>query len=322
MRYRHTLAWMSLLLILALVVSGCAPRIGAGQTSETAAADAVVVDLPSIAIDVAEDGSLSMGGIPVAALAGSLGVPANLLALPPDLLKTLSDAGIQHVQIANRPDGLALVLNGYEIPSLRWTPEQLSALGGMLGSMPELAQLLPLLTQLGVGVTLRLPVPAGAEPAPLLAESQSAAAARLATAEETIVSEAGSGGTINLPIQYAQDGSWTLGGIDGQMVLGLAGMDMLSDLLKLNVPRFQELGISSVNIHTDSEGLHLATDGTELLNLDWSGGRLANLIELALSTGMVNVPNLDPATMQAVLDRALGFLTTSDVNVSLNFPAP
>lgn len=316
MQYRRTMAWMSLLLILALAVAGCAPRAGAGETAGAAGADALVVDLPSIAIDVAADGSISLGNIALADLMKSLGVPLEL-PITADTVKMLTDAGVQHIQVANQPDGLAVFINGQEIPSIAWTRDQLSTTGALLGAaQPQLAKLLPVLTQLGIGVTLRLPVPAGAEAAPLQVATNATKAAELAQAEEAFVGQVGSAPNINLPIKYELDGSWSVGGIAGDVWSGLTGIE----LPELNIEKIMAAGIQKLDIRTDTTGLSFAINGVELPHLDWSGGKLANVIDLLTKSGMLAQSGLDPQMLQSLIDQYLPIITSSSVNISALFP--
>lgn len=317
MQYRRTMAWMSLLLILALTASGCAPRIGAGETVRTAAPDALVVDLPSIAIDVAEDGSISVGDIALADLTSALGVPLEL-PITPDMVKMLTGAGVQHLQIANQPSGLAIYINGQAIPSVAWDGDQLATAGSMLSMMPQLADLLPILTQLGVGVTLRLPVPAGAEAIPLHVADDSSAAAELAQAEERFVEEVGAPAGINLPIAYAADGSWTVGGISGDIWSQLTGIELPA----MNLAALDEAGIDSLGIRTDANGLHLAVNQVALPSLDWSGGKLANVVDLLQKSGMMGQLGIDPQVLQSLIDQFLPTLTTASANINVTFAEP
>jgi hypothetical protein len=320
MQYRRTLAWLAVLMTLVLALAGCAPRPGAGEAATAAPADALVIDFPSLAIDVAEDGSLSMDGIPLGDLAGSFGAGqiSDLLRFPPDTLDMLTSAGIQHLQLANGPDGLIIVANGREMPAISWSDAQLQALGSMLGEAQQLAELLPMLTRLGIGVTLRLPVPAGEEPLPLVSEAPSELATRLASAQESV--QPGTTGRIQIPIVYAADGTWTLNNQPMDFWLGLPGFSALEPVLRLNVQRFQEAGIESVTINTDANGLHLSTNDQELFALDWSGDRLANLLDFALSSGLLNIPNIDPAMLQNLLNTFLPRILGSDVSINLIFP--
>lgn len=323
MQYRRTLAWTTLLLVLALAVAGCAPRIGAGETAKSAPADVLVVDLPSIALDVAEDGSLSFGGVPLAELGGSLGLPANL-ALPPDVVKMLTAAGIQHVQLNNEPTGLAIVINGQQIPSLGWTQDELKTVGGLLSGMPAIAKLLPALTQLGVGVTLRLPVASGAERLPLLAAAEGSAAAQLAAGQEEFLSEVETQPEVVLPLNYNADGTWNLGGtLTSEDLVAMTGQDIIKKLnhTAKQMAFVKAAGIRTLGAELDKDGIHLSINGVSLPSLDWSGGKLASVIALAQNSGLLNMPGMDPAQLQGLIDSYLPMLTSADVKVIVNYPA-
>ena len=61
-------------------------------------------------------------------------------------------------------------------------------------------------------------------------------------------------------------------------------------------------------------------NGTELPSLDWSGGKLASVVEVLQDSGMIAGMGVDPAMLQSVLDTALPMLTSSDVSVQMTFP--
>lgn len=323
MQYRRTLAWMTLLLVVALALAGCAPRVGAGDTVKSAAPDALVVDMPAIALDVAEDGSLSFGGVPVSELGGSLGLPAGAAALPPDVVKMLTAAGIQHIQLNNEPNGLAILINGQTIPSLGWTPDQLKTLGSMMDTMPAVAKLLPALTQLGVGITLRLPVAEGATKLPLQAEAEGSAAATLAEGQKAFLTDVQTQPTVVVPLNFNEDGTFNVGGtMTSDDLIAMSGQDILKKLV--HTPKqmafIKAAGIKQLGAEVDQDGIHLSVNGVSLPSIDWSGGRLASVIALAQASGMLNLPGMDAAQVQSLIDTYLPMLTSSDIKIEANYP--
>lgn len=325
MQDRRFVALISLLLVLMLVATGCAPRPGAGVTAAESAPDAVVVDLPALALDVAQDGSLSLGGIPLADLVGSFGLPADMLAsvaLDPAQVEQITGAGIQHVQLENRPNGLGIFVNGQEIPALNWSGDQLNNLAAFAGDQPALGALLPLVKQLGIGVTLRFPVAEGAEAAPLVVPSDQSAAASLVASEQKFVESVGNAGTVVVPVIYNADGSWSINGIAGDDLINLTGQTALSALNQneTQMAGVKKYGIKTISLATGSDGLNIAVNGAALPSLDWSGGKLASVIALAQDAGLLNLPGMDPQMLQSLLDQYLPMLTTTDIELRAVFP--
>lgn len=312
---------LSLLLML-LLLAGCAPRPGAGETAAAAGPQDVVIDLPSLALDVAEDGSVSIGGVNISELAGGLGVPLEL-PITADQVQMLTGLGIQHIQVANEPDGLALLVNGQALPSLAWSREELANIAQFAPQIPGLGELLPILTQLGIGVTLNLPVAAGVERAPLAVSAEESAAAALAASQSEFAESIGELPTITVPVTYADDGTYTVAGMSGDAWASLTGLDLFASLTQRpeQIDFMQSRGIEQVDVKLDPEGLRILIDDAALPYIDLSGGKLASVIELARSTGALNIPGLDAATLDTILSQFLPILTSANLDLSLRFPA-
>jgi hypothetical protein len=310
------------LLLMMLLLAGCAPRPGAGETAAAAGPQDVVIDLPSLALDVAEDGSVSMGGVNISELAAGFGVPLEL-PITADQVAMLTSLGIQHIQVANEPDGLALLVNGQALPSLAWSKDELANIAQFAPQMPALAELLPILTQLGIGVTLNLPVAEGVERAPLAVSAEESAAAALASSQDEFVASIGELPTISVPVTYADDGTYTVAGMTGDAWASLTGVDLFASLTQRpeQIDFMQTRGIEQVDVHLDPDGLRIFIDGAALPYVDLSEGKLASVIELAKSTGALNIPGLDAATLDTILGQFLPILTSANVDFSLRFPA-
>ena len=264
------------LLVAATVLSGCGPRASGGAL---AAADTdTYIDLPAIVLDVQTDGSVSMGGIPVADLAAQVGQSAASLSFPPDIVAQLVAYRIQHIQVETSPTGLLILINGKAIPSIGWDGQRLAdtanALGmlGVSGLAPALDKILPLAADLGIGVTVRFPVAPGTEIIPLGVVDTSAA------------ESAGTATTIPLPplnvtVIYADDGTWTVEGMSEADLAALkeAAPFILWDQLDLTAEQLaavQAAGLQEITISTSSEGLSMAVNGEPLPYLSWGEGRL------------------------------------------------
>ncbi len=323
MQYRRTLALVSLLLIVLLALAGCAPRAGAGESAAAAGPDQLVVDLPAIAIDVAEDGSISLAGSTVEEIVAGFGVelPFPLNFIEPSTVQQLVDANIQHLQLVTQPDGLRILVNGQEIPSIGYSGEELASLTGLAGDQPALQKLIPLLTQLGVGVTLRLPVAEGVDPIPLQVEGVNAT--RLVESQQAFLEEAGSTPTISIPLVYNEDGSFTLGstGVSSDDLIGLTGQSMWGMLLQRpeQIQWAMENDIETMSILIDADGLRLSIDGTRLPGIDWSEGRLTSGLQVLAESGLVDLP-IDAATLQGFVDSYLPMLTASNLSIVATFP--
>jgi hypothetical protein len=309
------MAWLSVLLMVAVALAGCAPRVGAGETAATAGPDDVVIDLPSIALNVDADGSLSMGDVPLAEVVGQFGVNAEI---DPSQVQQLVDLGIQHLQIANQPDGLALLVNGVEVPSLGWSAESLADLGTYAAIIPGIDRILPLITQLGVGVTLNLPVPEGVERAPLVVEATETGAAALAAAQEKFAETVGTIPQVTIPVTYNEDGTWTVNGVSSDVWSSLPGLDFFSQLEQTpaQMKMLMDAGIKTAEVTVDDAGLHITINDQALPSVDWSGGKLAAVITLLQANGMLSGL---PVPVE-LIEQFLPIVTSSNINIIATFP--
>lgn len=310
------------LLLMILLLAGCAPRPGAGATAAAAGPQDVVIDLPSLALDVADDGSVSLGGVNLADLAAGFGMPLEL-PITADQVAMLKGLGIQHIQVANEPNGLALLINGQALPSLAWSKDELANIAQFAPQIPALGELLPILTQLGVGVTLNLPVADGVTRAPLAVSAEESAAAALAASQDQFVASIGELPTITVPVTYADDGTYTIAGMTGDAWASLTGLDFFASLTQRpeQIDFMQSRGLERVDVKLDPDGLRIVIDDAALPYVDLSDGKLASVIELAKSTGALNIPGLDAGMLDTILSQFLPIITSTNLDLSLRFPA-
>ena len=318
---------LSILLVAALVLpvlAGCAPRAGAGETAAAAAPDALVIDLPALDLSFDANGVPSMGDTPVADLLAGFGVTLDTLALPADTVQQFVDMNVQHIQVSNTPGGLMLYVNGQAIPSLAFTGDSLQATADALGpAMPMLGsvgELLPILTQLGIGATLRFPLKEGAEALPLMAPADAAAAA-LDQATGEFTASVGAPGVVRLPITYNADGTFRLMGMNTaawQRILPDIPWDRLVQRPE-QMATAQKLGLKTLTLSTSPAGLKIIWNGTELPYIDWSEGKLMNLLDVLNATGLAG-PGVDLGALQPLLERFLPMILGTDIQIEARFP--
>ena len=332
MKKRQVTLWVSLLLVAMVVLAGCAPRAGAGMTADMSGDEmGLVVDLPAIVLDVASDGSVSIGNVPVAQMGAMVGQDLSALMIDPAWVDYLSGSGIQHMQVNNRPDGLLLLVNGEPIPSVAWDGESLSTTAQTLAALnvtvPMLEKLLPLAQNLGLGAIVRFPVAAGAALVPLYVEGDGSAAADSAMAQEEFLAAVGTAPTLHLPVQYAADGSWTVGDMTDLEWEQLTGAPWRS--LRLNTAYIDALGsagVKQMSFYTDPAGIHVSINGKDLPYLTWGNGELNHVLDLASQLSVVQdywnqmVPGADMGEVMAYVESILPVIQVADTNVTVYFP--
>ena len=280
------------LVVLTALLTGCAPRSGAGALTPAPAEGALAVDLPALVIDYDREGVPSIAGQPLAALGSTL--PASLqaqLKLPASAIETLIAANIQHFQLSNTPTGLQILVNGQPVTSLVWDDLTLRNLLNLLRPMAptvaaQVEQFLPTVTRLGTGVTLRFPLQQGANPLPLAATGEASNALRQQETQQAFLTAAGAAPTLQIPVYYDPEGRWTVAGLTDSEWQALTGLPFGG--LRLSPQLMADLnaaGIRQATVRADAAGLHLFLNGKALPYVSWEEGELLTLLALAQQAG-------------------------------------
>ena len=326
MQKRLTL-WAALFMIAALVLSGCAPRAGAGSSAAAASANELVIDLPAIVIDFDSNGAASIGGVAAADMGAMAGIDLSTLALSPDWVNYFSMTNIQHLQIDNTADGLLVLVNGEPVPSLVWDKNSLVATADAVSSLgiaiPVLNKVLPLVQQLGVGVILRFPVQAGADVIPLAVKGDGTAAQAAKAAQEEFLAAVGTPPKINLPVVYQADGSFSVGDLSDADWTALTGVPWNAMRLDPNViASLTANGITSMDFNTDQEGIHVGINGNALPSISWANGEVQHVLDLADQMGIwqAYLPGVDMSSIMSTVNALLPVVQTTNANISIYLP--
>ncbi len=125
-------------------------------------------------VDIDAEGVPSLLGLSVRQLQQDTGINLSAAQVSPTLMAQLAAGGVQHVQLQTRPEGLYLYLNGKPLPYLAWDKAHLATLADLLPKImadqpwaPVAGQVVPGLQVADVRVTVRFPLPAGAQELPL-----------------------------------------------------------------------------------------------------------------------------------------------------------
>ena len=329
MQKRRVTLWLSLITIAVLVLAGCAPRAGGGETAKAATGQDLVVDLPAIVIDFNAQGEPSVGNVPIAQLASTFGAAGlDSAKLPPNIIDQLTKANIQHIQIDNQPTGLTILVNGEAIPSLAWDGKSLKEITATLSKFgpvsPAVEKLLPLITNLGIGVIARFPVAQGKEAIPTYITGEASAASKATTAQKAFMDSVGKAPKINIPVFYNADGSFRIADLSGAEFTTLTGMPLNLQMSPAAIDNFKQKGISDIGLLTNANGIHLSINGNDLPYISWDNGKLNHLLDLAGQAGLWNTladRGLNPADVTAMLDKILPMVTTTDFSIHLIMPS-
>ncbi len=336
--------WAVLLLVAALIVTGCTSRVGAGAVVERDP-DQFFVDLPALVIDYASDGTASVGGLSHMDIGNTeapggvvlepgirLGLATVLYAMSLNSfwVQYFTAANIQHFQLNNGPDGIFLMVNGRLIPSLVWEEGSLVATADAVNSIglgvPALNKLLPLVRNFGVGIVLRFPVTEGTELIPLTGHPESEEAIRARVAQEQMLGLLGGLPTIDLPIIYHADGSWTLAELSDTewSVLTLVPFWALR-LPPSVISSLTSAGITTVTLQTDKEGIHIGVNDINLPYLSWGSGEVQNVLTLVKESGLLEpveeaFPGSDVYQLMGLVESMLPLVQMTDVNITVYLP--
>jgi len=326
MQKRITL-WAALLLVAALVLSGCAPRTGAGSSAAMAMDDELVIDLPAIVIDFDSSGHASIGGVPAADMGAMAGVDLSTLAIAPEWVSYFSATNIQHLQINNAANGLVILVNGQPVPSLAWDENSLVATAGAVESLgiavPVLDKVLPLVQQLGIGAIMRFPVAVGADVIPFAVMGDGSAAEMAQAAQAEFLAAVGAPPKINLPIVYQADGSYAVGDLSDAEWTALTGVPWYALRLDPSVIKgLTDSGITSMAIVTDQKGIHVSVNGNDLPYITWGNGEVQQILNLADQMGIweAYMPGVNMDDMMATIDSLLPVVQTTNANISIYLP--
>jgi len=315
-------------MVALVILAGCAPRAGSASETRAATADEsqIVIDLPALVLDVQPDGSVNVGGTPITQLAGSLGAGLSSLTIPPAMVDNLTGYGIQHIQLDNTPEGILILVNGQPIPSLAWDGDKLVATADVLekfgSGVALLDRVLPLLTDVGIGVIMRFPLAQGATPLPMEAP-QSDEATKAMQAQKEFLDAVGTPPVLHFALTYQPDGSWTIADMS-QADLEQLGvpLNMLA-LSPAQIAQFQAAGINQIGLNTNQDGIFISINGQTLPYLTWADGRINHLLTLAKDTGLLDQALGNSPDMAGVVDTIeslLPAIQASNFGVTVNFP--
>lgn len=332
MRNRRLALMLSILLILSTALTGCMARPNQGNVAAAAGADALVVDIPAIAVTFDDQGQASLKGLDLSAL----GVSLDALARTPEQIGAVSSAGVKAAYVDLSPTGVNIYADGKPMLTLDWDADTIQSLGAVLGiagidNADTLAKVLPLLSNMSLGVAMNFPGagdnPTLVGPAPdkaaILAANQAAAGTILGELGVPPFATALLGSLGPLTIRYDASGTATLDGLG--MIAGflpadaLAGLNLKPDQLS----QVKELGIQNLNVQTKPEGLAVTLNGNALPMLRWDSGQMDNLVKLGLQGGVLTaVTGADAESLDALnqVGKFAPLLATTPLNITVSFP--
>ena len=245
-------------------------------------------------IDVAEDGNLSVFGLPLG---------TDLLSA--DALAPLTDVGITQLDVQISSTGIALAGNGTVLPTISWKAAGLDLVDGLTGGSGTIPGVLTLVEALSadgpMGVVLTLPG-SGGEVGANPFEGHSFAAADLGGAFPP---------TLRLNVEV-EDGSITyVSGIELE-ALGMSGMALPDAVLSM----MAENGVTMVTLATSPNLMDVLLDGEVALSIGYDEAALNALMDLL--PGLMGETLSDQSTLlEFVAVQMLPMVVGSDAIVTV-----
>ncbi|MEA3335814.1 MAG: hypothetical protein U9R25_07870 [Chloroflexota bacterium] len=274
--------------------------------------------LPRLTVQLAEDGSPTVAGIPVATLAGMFG---QQVAVSPDTVQQFTSADIQNLEAVITKEGIFLFENGEPLPYLALDDESRGNLGGLVEKFGLVdatnAKRLQwavdnIVSRLGVPVVVKFPVAAGEEEAPLREEG-----VLPRVHPEDAAAEAGERSMVMYAdVEAASDGSLTVGGLslknleDSLKTAGFAADLSGASLDPALLATLAAADVQHLQIETEPDGLYLYMDGKSLPRVAWDKLRLDNAVEMYgrldpsspyLPIADLMLPGVQPADIELLL---------------------
>jgi len=125
-------------------------------------------------VNVDAEGVPSIMDLSVRQIQEETGLDLSTAVVPPNIMAQMEAAGVQHMQLKTQPEGLYLYLNGKPLPLLAWDLAHLTTLGELVSGLmadqpwaPLISKAVPWLQAADIQLTVRFPLPPGAQELPL-----------------------------------------------------------------------------------------------------------------------------------------------------------
>jgi uncharacterized protein YceK len=303
------------LAIVGLLLAGCGPAIMPAAAPETENGEKFVIALPQIAVAYDEQGVPSLEGLDLGPIAQSVGLNLDLgqYAMDPTYLNWMQTANIQHVELRQTGEGLAVLVNGKLMPHVAWKDGSLESAGGfvkMLG--PQYTQignlvekLAPIAKRLGLSIVVKFPLAEGAEQIALATDDIVMATPAPAAGPASAV--------MQFEIKYDDQGVPSIMGISARD-LADAGINAPLALAPYVIQQAQDNNIQYLQLRSKGDGLYLYLNGMPLPGIAWDQVMLQNTMDTAKQ--MYSHLGID----WNLINQLVPLLSNTDVSVLVHLP--
>jgi hypothetical protein len=304
------------LVLAGLVLASCGPAVMPAAAPQTQSGETFVVALPRIVITFDDQGNPGVEGVALDQIAQSLGVPLDLskYRVDPFYPAWMKAANIQHIELRQTGDGIALLVNGALMPSLSFQGDSLqriSEVAPLLGQNgPAIGQLMqkfgPLVQRLGLSIALKFPKQDGAQDIPFAPADIKVAALQPGTDAPSAVAK--------FEIKYDDQGVPSILGISARDLQAL-GIDANVALAPAVLAQLQANNVQHVELASKSNGLYMYVNGNPLPAIAWDSASLNSALQV--------YEQMNPGVPKQYLDLITTFvpmLAKTDMSVLIHFP--
>ena len=301
----------TLLVLITLVLAACGPAMKPATDEKTASGEIFFLALPRIVIDFDAGGSPSILGMKLGDADRLFGTDMSGLKLSEFYVDWMTAANIQHLEMRQTGDGLALLANGQPLPRVAWDDASLQQAGALaaLFDVPDetvalFQKLLPVVRRLGLDVVLQFPLRPDAKAIPLADPAVVMAKVKPEEAAATAI--------VKFEVKYDQQGVPGILGITAQDLLALGISAPLA--LDVNAVRLlQARNVQFMELRTKPDGMYVYINGNPLPNLVWDNTLLTSAADVYGQTNPTS-PYIE------VVKQALLTLDNMDIGVLVHFP--
>lgn len=270
--------WIALV-VVSLILSACGPAMSPSTSPKTARGDTFLLALPRLEIEFDKDGNPTVLGMKLADVGVMLGQDLSGIRLDPFLVGWMTTTNIQHIEMRQTGDGMAVVVNGKPMPHIAWNDQSLERAlqlaevfaPGNENQFNAIRKLLPIVSRLGLDVVIRFPLQSGAKAIPLADPAVVMAKANPVKDPASLI--------LWFDIRYDAQGVPAVLGITGYDLADL-GLPLPVALDQPMVRSLQSKNVQALELRTKPDGLYIYLNNEPLPNLAWDRQLLKNVAEL------------------------------------------
>jgi hypothetical protein len=304
------------LVLAGLLLASCGPAVLPAAAPQTESGETFVVALPRIVITFDDQGNPGVEGVALEEIARSLGVPLDLsqYRIDPFYPAWMKAANIQHIELRQTGDGIALLVNGALMPSLSFQDgslQRISDIAPLLGQNgPAIGQLLekfaPLVQRLGLSIALKFPKQDGAQDIAYAPADTKVASLAPSTQAPSAVAK--------FEIKYDDQGVPSILGISARDLQAL-GVNANVALDPNVLTQLQSNNVQNIQLSSRSNGLYMYVNGNPLPAIAWDSAALNNAVQV--------YEQMNPGVPKQYLDLIKTFvpmLGQTDMSMMVHFP--